>query len=303
MKKVVVTGGFGFIGFHLCERLLLNGVEVIAIDQMNEAEKEKQEEMELRLGRNALLTIIKEKAENADLEKLLTGIDALYHLAADTSADHTWPPLAESIENNVNLTRTLVQACPPEARFIYASTVDVYGERPGVITERTPANPTSPYGITKLTGENVIRKYAEQRGLPYVILRLPTVYGPWQRADMTYYQLLSGKEEVESDRSTLDVLYVDDVVDAFMLAGKTKHVNEVYQLSSGKANQWVRGVEHVAPDHPLTASPRFETSLSAEKSKDMLGFEAKVSLQEGLAKQREHMTQWLKQQQLQKGRE
>lgn len=295
MKKALVTGGLGFIGFHLCQRLILEGIEVIAVDEMPVRRKEEQEEMEMRLGRNALLTIVNEKLEKASLSQLVKDVDVIFHLAASTSTDSKWPNLAEVIENNVNLTRKLVEASPETARLIYSSTVEVYGERPGKVTERTPTNPTSPYGITKLASETVIQKTCRKRGIPYVILRLPTIYGPWQREDMTYQQIISGIGTPAVDRSTLDVLYVDDAIDAFLLAATTTKVNEVFHLSSGQDGAWYEGIRLLEPWNDTFERGRFRTTLAPEKSEAMLGFRAKTALKEGLAKQREHVTQWQKQ--------
>ncbi|NEU29693.1 NAD(P)-dependent oxidoreductase [bacterium LRH843] len=295
MKRALVTGGLGFIGFHLCQRLILEGVEVVCIDEMPDAKKAEQEEMAMRLGRNSLLTMINDNVENVKLTDCLKDVDVIYHLAASTSADSKWPKLSAVIENNVNLTRKIVEAIPKKARFIFSSTVEVYGERPGVITERTPTNPTSPYGITKLASESLIKKACQEKEISYVILRLPTVYGPWQREDMTYQQLITGMTNPARDRSTLDVLFVEDVVDAFLLAATTKKVNEVFHLSTGSEGAWYEGIGLLAQEElPFMRSP-IKASLSNEKSEKLLGFRAKTNLKEGLAKQSEHMAQWLKQ--------
>ena len=296
MKRALVTGGLGFIGFHLCQRLILQGIEVIAIDAMPEYKRDDQEEMSMRLGRNSLLTIINEKMEKASMTTLLKDVDVIFHLAAWTSADSKWSKLAEVIENNVNLTKKIVEVMPKTARIVYPSTVEVYGERSGNITERTPTNPTSPYGMTKLVSEILIQKTCHERGVPYVILRLPTVYGPWQREDMTYQQIMLGKTLPDLDRSTLDVLYVDDVVDAFLLAASTTNINEIFHLTSCLQGAWYEGLRLLAADSELCKEGRIKTTLLAEKSEKILGFQAKTALEEGLAKQREHVAQWQKQQ-------
>ncbi|TWI57218.1 NAD-dependent epimerase/dehydratase family protein [Halalkalibacter nanhaiisediminis] len=299
MKKVLVTGGLGFIGYHLCERLILEGIEVIAVDEYPDRKKAEQEEMELRLGRNALFTIIRGKLEKMEMGTLLKDIDVIFHLAASTSIDSKWSTLARVIDNNVNLTKKLIEASPKTARIVYPSTIEVYGERTGIITERTPTNPTTPYGITKLASESLIQKLCPKRNMSYVILRLPTVYGPWQRDDMTYQQLLLGKIPPELDRSTLDILYVDDVVEAFLLAASTMKTNEVFHLTSCLDGAWFEGLQLLGVDPELYKKRCLKTTLLAEKSENLLGFQAKTTLKEGLAKQREHVTQWQKQQRFQ----
>ncbi|WP_017726901.1 NAD-dependent epimerase/dehydratase family protein [Halalkalibacterium ligniniphilum] len=292
MQKAVITGALGFIGFHLCEHLVQEGVEVIAIDDTRGPHtQEVYEEKQLRIGRNALFTFVNQRVEDCNLTKLLKGADVIFHLAAATKSDSKWPYLPEVIKTNVHVTKTLLHACVPPARFIYASTVEVYGDRVGLITERTPTNPSSSYGVTKLASEEIVKNEARKKGLDYIILRLPTVYGPWQRDDMTYQQILVGKEQMTEDRSTLDVLYIDDVIEGLLLAAKTKAVGEVFHLTTGKENLWYKGKSYLLNNKTLT-KPLHKVSLCPKKAKTQLGFEAKMSLSEGLEKQREHVTKW-----------
>lgn len=287
MKKALVTGGFGFIGFHLVDRLLTEGIEVIALDQMPDERKAIQEEMKMRVGRNALLTIVAEKIERCDLPALTRGVDVVFHLAGSTSEDSDWQTFENVIENNVNVTRMLIEALEKGTRLVYPSTVEVYGGRTGEVKETTPTNPTTPYGITKLASENLIKRLCPKRGIPYVILRLPTVYGPFQRETMTYQQVLTGIERPTIDRSTVDVLYVDDVVDAFLLAATTKSINEIYQLSSNNKGEWFTGMKLLEKNDCINEK---ETMfLSGEKAERVLQFRAKTPLEEGLKKQKEHI--------------
>ncbi|WP_100404880.1 NAD-dependent epimerase/dehydratase family protein [Bacillus solitudinis] len=297
MKKVMVTGGLGFIGFHLCQRLLEEGIEVIAIDEMPVDRCHEQEEMQMRLGRNALFQLIENKLEDIDLSNILRNIDVVFHLAAQTKYDGKWPRLAEMIENNVKVTTKLIEACSNKTRIIFASTIEVYGERPGSITERTPTNPTSPYGITKLASEIILEKEAKKKEINYIILRLPTVYGPWQRSDMTFQKLLLGEEvdTVSVDRSILDVVYVDDVIDAFILSATSTLENEIIQISSGQSNEWYTAIEEIIGKTNRFTVKKVKATLSSEKANLMLGFQAKTTLKQGVAKQRQHMKQWHKQ--------
>ncbi|MFC0469332.1 NAD-dependent epimerase/dehydratase family protein [Halalkalibacter kiskunsagensis] len=297
MKKALVTGGLGFIGFHLVQRLLMEGIEVIVVDEMPQEKNEVQEEMWMRIGRNDLATLLNEKVENIDLLSVLKDVDTIFHLAAQTSSDSKWPKLAKVIENNVKLTKKLVKAIPERAILIYASTVEVYGERPGLITERTPTNPTSAYGITKLASERLIENECKERGISYSILRLPTIYGPWQRSDMTYQQIILGKKDPEIDRSTLDVLYVDDCIEAFLLAANLHQKNEIFQLTSGQEEAWYEGIRLLGC-REIKKKSKIKTTLSSDKSTTLLGFTPQITLEKGLAKQREHVKQWQNQQRL-----
>ncbi|GAE25261.1 UDP-glucose 4-epimerase [Halalkalibacter wakoensis JCM 9140] len=297
MGKTLVTGGLGFIGYHLVERLLSEGEEVVIIDKMNDVNKEIQEEKWMRIGRNDLVTLIDGELKDLDLSKEFKDVDVIYHLAAATTSDSKWPKLAKVIQNNVSVTKEIVKAMPKKARLIYASTVEVYGERPGEITERTPTNPTSAYGITKLASERLIEKECAEKATAFQIVRLPTIYGPWQRDDMTYQQLIVGNTNPDMDRSTLDVLYVNDCIEAFRLAATCKCTNETFHLSSGQEGAWYEGLKLLGYEGKIKPNG-FKTTLSSSKSFDKLGFTPKTSLQEGLAKQLEHVKQWQKQQRL-----
>ncbi|KMK74774.1 NAD-dependent epimerase/dehydratase family protein [Alkalihalobacillus pseudalcaliphilus] len=289
MKKVVITGGLGFIGFHLSQRLLENGYEVIAIDERQVDRQKEREEMQMRLGRNALYKLIEEKIEEVDLKEVINDADVVFHFAALTKHDNKWPRLQEVISRNVLLTKEVIKNMSKSSRFIFPSTVQVYGERPGLITEKTPTNPTTAYGITKLASETLIMKLANELDLSYLIFRLPTIYGPFQRTDMTYQQFLNGVEQPNMDRSQMDVVYIDDVIDAFMLSVTTSHTNEIFHIATGKLGEWQRGVELLG--HKWTAKSGFKTTLSTEKAKQLLGFEVQTSLEEGIQKQVEHEKQ------------
>ncbi|MFC0557710.1 NAD-dependent epimerase/dehydratase family protein [Halalkalibacter alkalisediminis] len=291
MKKALVTGGLGFIGFHLVQKLLREGIDVVIVDEMTPEKKDEQEEKWMRIGRNDLVRLIDQNLEQINFEEALKEVDVVYHLAASTSNDSKWKRLQKVIENNVNITKKLVKALPPRATFIYASTVEVYGERPGKITERTPANPTTPYGITKLASERLIQRDCSERKIAYTILRLPTIYGPWQRADMTFQQIITGETTPDQDRSTLDALYVEDCVEAFYLAGVKKVENEIIQLASGEEDTWYKGLELLEFKGEIKKNP-IKTSMVPDKALNLLGFKPKVTLEKGLAKQKEHVTQW-----------
>ncbi|WP_227936803.1 NAD-dependent epimerase/dehydratase family protein [Alkalihalobacillus deserti] len=297
MKKALVTGGLGFIGFHLVQKLIAEGIEVVIIDETPVEKKEEREEKWMRIGRNDLVSLIDQNLEQVNFKDLLKGVDVVYHLAASTSNDSKWKKLQKVIENNVDITKKILKYLPTHTKFIYASTVEVYGERPGKITERTPANPTTPYGITKLASERLIQKECGERKLSYMILRLPTIYGPWQRTDMTYQQIITGERNPDQDRSTLDALYVEDCVEAFYLAGIKNVSNEIIQLTSGQEDAWYKGLELLDYEGTIKKNP-IKTAMAPDKALDILGFKPKFTLEKGLAKQKEHVTQWHQQRSL-----
>ncbi|MBU8908312.1 NAD-dependent epimerase/dehydratase family protein [Desertibacillus haloalkaliphilus] len=300
MKRVVVTGALGFIGFHLCSRLLEKGIEVYAIDSMiDKKTKHLQEEKWLRIGRNANFHFFDKQIGELNLRRLLKKADVIFHLAAATNQDLGWGDLRSVIKQNVKTTQQLIEGCPKGIHVVYASTIEVYGERTGIITEKTPTNPSTPYGLTKLVSESLLYKESQKHGFSATILRLPTIYGPWQREDMTYHKLIVSKEHnkemttVEGDRSTIDVMYIDDVIEGFLLSAAKKQAT-IYNFSSSKTGEWYRGCQMITgKPEEIEKNRRLQVKVSGEKAKRELGFTPKISLEEGINKQRQHIQQSL----------
>lgn len=290
MKRAIVTGALGFIGFHLCNRLLSEGIEVIGID--SSTDKRLTEEKLYYFGRNALFKWINKSLEKVDLTTLTKEVDVLYHLAGATAAENDWSTMANSINNNVRLTKKLAMECTETTKVIYSSTLQVYGYRIGEITEKTPLNPITPYGLTKLAGEAILKEEGKKRGLRLSILRLPTVYGPWQREDMIYHQLLRKKLKGEkmkitkTDVCTTDILYVEDVVEALYNAGIKKIDTEIINLASGKERQWFKGIEIITGEKDKGwENPRLKVFVSNKRANEVLDFTPSFTLTEGIKQQ------------------
>ncbi|WP_078430318.1 NAD-dependent epimerase/dehydratase family protein [Alkalihalobacterium alkalinitrilicum] len=301
MKRAIVTGALGFIGFHLCSKLIEEGIEVYGIDsKINTAQQSQADERLLYMGRNSLFHYIPQPVESIDFSAILTNDTVIFHLAASTQTDNQWKILRETIHHNVKATEHLIKAVTGKGRIVFTSTVQVYGERTGIITERTPSNPINPYGLTKMAGESLLLQQSKKNNIEVVIVRLPTVYGPFQREDMAYHQLLKAKLQKKTfpeivDRSTYDILYIEDVVHGLLLAGETTHVNEVYNLSSGMKRQWFKGKELITGKKDIGwRNIRDEVFISNEKVTKKLGFKEKTSIQKGIKEQEEFIKKSLK---------
>ncbi|OIJ10457.1 hypothetical protein BKP37_18135 [Anaerobacillus alkalilacustris] len=301
MKKIVVTGALGFIGFSLCLRLLDKGFKVVGIDGMiNSQLKGFYEEKLLWVGRNSQFHFINKRIEDTDIKAVLRGVDTVYHMAASTSKERSWDELPKTIEDNVGVTEKIISACEQNTKVIYTSSTQVYGERTGTITENTPLNPITPYSLTKMAAEALIKSKCKQFGVPYVIFRLPTVYGPWQRDDMSYCklivkELMSDKNtSATSDRVTEDVLYIEDILDTLIEAGiKDECKNEVFNLSTGKVNEWFRGLALISNKTISEPSDkRLLVSISNEKVVSQLGFKVVTNLETGLKAQKNHIKKY-----------
>ena len=225
--NVLVTGGAGFIGSHLVERLLDLDHDVTVLDDLSTGRMEKLSE-KCRL-------VVGDVREANCVRNCVAGKDKVFHLAAFTS-------VAGSIEDpdtcfDVNVTGTenlLQQACLAGVRrVVFSSTSAVYPEHPDTPrAEDTLPDPKSPYAQSKLEGESLLRKYQQREGLSWTALRYFNVYGPGQDAQSDYAAVIPAflsatlKNEpltIHGDgQQTRDFVYVEDVVEANLLASASK---------------------------------------------------------------------------------
>ncbi|MCM2675094.1 NAD-dependent epimerase/dehydratase family protein [Alkalicoccobacillus plakortidis] len=294
MEKAVVTGGLGFIGYHLCQALLEAGLEVVCIEQPNETSIQGMDEKLLAMGRNALFEHISGDLDKEDstIADRLSRADVVFHMASPSSKDSKWPMKHQTILQATKWVQFLCGSMKDDARILFPSTVEVYGDVPGLITEDTPLQPVSSYGMIKAEIELCVQKEAQLNNLNYTILRLPTVYGPWQRPDMTFAQILSEEAEVYQDRSTLDALFVDDVVNGFVLAAKSTNQSDIFHLTSGEQGQWFVAAQKLGAKADILKRTHSRSSLSPKKAEQQLGFNVTVTIEEGLRRQKEHMDKW-----------
>jgi nucleoside-diphosphate-sugar epimerase len=302
--KCLVTGAAGFIGSHLCERLLRLGHAVAGIDAFIPYYPRAVKDANLAAARNHPgFTLFPIDLRDADLAPALDGVEAVFHLAAMPGLPRSWTdfPLYEGC--NIAGTQRLLEAArraPGLRRFVYASTSSVYG-RFGSGDETLPTRPSSPYGVTKLAAEHLCRAYAEEHGLPAVVLRYFSVYGPRQRPDMGYHKfihaLLHGDEiTVFGDGlQTRGNTYIDDCT-AATVAALEAPVGEVYNVGGGEtASVWdilgkletILGRHAVVRREPARAGDQRFTAADVGKLTRRLGWAPTVGLDDGLARQAE----------------
>jgi nucleoside-diphosphate-sugar epimerase len=225
--ECLVTGAAGFIGSHLCERLLDDGHRVVGVDcftsYYSRVVKERNLD-EFRTRNRFAFHQIDLSRDSLDLT--VRGVEWIFHLAAMPGLVKSWTDFDEYNTNNIIATQRLLEAVkdsPHLNRLVYASTSSVYG-RFASGDESLPLKPSSPYGVTKLAGENLCRVYADEFDVPAIILRYFSVYGPRQRPEMGYYKFIQAILEGQPIQLTGDGsqvrgnTYVGDCVAATMAA-------------------------------------------------------------------------------------
>jgi nucleoside-diphosphate-sugar epimerase len=300
--KCLVTGAAGFIGSHLCERLLQAGHTVVAVDAFIPYYPRAMKETNLAAARSCrAFTFHEVDLRTGSLGPLLDGVEVVFHLAAMPGLPKSWSDFDLYESCNVTATQRLLEAVrrlPRLHRFLYASTSSVYG-RFSAGDETLPARPISPYGVTKLAAENLCRAYAEEHGLPLTVLRYFSVYGPRQRPDMGYHRfvraLLTGEAVVVhgDGYQVRGNTYVTDCVEA-TLAAVQAAPGEVYNVGGGEAaTVWeilakleaIIGRRAQVNQAPARPGDQRYTYADTTKLQRQLGWTPRVRLEEGLAQQ------------------
>jgi UDP-glucose 4-epimerase len=305
ISRTLVTGGAGFIGSHLVDRLLNEDFEVTVIDNLdtgcleNIAHHQDNKRFRFIKGDIRDFSLVKET---------MKGIDAVFHEAAIASVTLSVKDPILVNETNVTGTLNLLKASSDLGvkRFIYASSAAVYGDTQSPQKrEDMPLNPRSPYGISKLAAESYARIFYKLYGLETVSLRYFNVYGPRQRFDLqcayggaiTIFtnRLLQNMPPIVfgDGEQTRDFVYVEDVVEANMLALNCKEAaGEAFNVGTGSSvsvNQVAETLKEImnkkelkntyAPPRPADGRHGY---ADISKAQNILGFRPKVSLKDGL---------------------
>jgi len=227
-RRVLVTGAAGFIGYHLSERLLKQGDEVVGLDNLNDYYDVKLKEARLaRLQKSRAFRFLKsDLGDRTGVEKIWREVkpEVVVHLAAQAGVRYSLTHPHAYARSNLEGMLDVLEACRAEktGNLIFASSSSVYGLNQSMpFSERDNVDhPVSLYAATKKANELMAHSYAHLYGIPCTGLRFFTVYGPWGRPDMAYYKftqaILEGKEiELYGEgKMQRDFTYVDDIVEA-----------------------------------------------------------------------------------------
>lgn len=307
MKTVLVTGGAGFIGSHLCERLLGEGHSVICFDNFDSyynpnLKIRNVEEISRKYPGD--FTLVTGDIRNRDhLTEIFkkNRIDAIFHLAARAGVR---PSIADPLlyeDVNVKGTTLLLEVCKEFGirEFIFASSSSVYGENQRVPFSETDLDiqPISPYGATKRAGELLCYSYHHLFGMNIACLRIFTAYGPRQRPEMAIHKFTSlmdqGKEipMFGDGSSKRDYTYIDDLIDGMMAVLQHHKGYEIYNLGESQTTSLKELIEMIesalgkkAKIKVMESQPGDVSITYADitKAKRILNYQPKVSMEEGI---------------------
>lgn len=310
MNTVLVTGGAGFIGSNLVDKLVEQGNFVVVIDDLSMGKSE-------NLPATEQVKFIKGSVND---EQLLTEVfetytfHYVYHLAAVASVADSVERPTETHEINQESTIKLLEKCRLQngtlKRFIFASSAAVYGDEPTLPKcEYSQIKPLSPYAIDKFSSEQFVLMYSHLYNVKTTAVRFFNVYGPRQNPNSPYSGIISiltnffeHKKITPSDakftifgdgQQTRDFIYVEDVVNAMLLLSKSKPaIGEVFNVATGKRNSILEMIGLYEKINQISVEIRYEEARNgdikhsyADVSKlASAGFEAEHSLESGLMK-------------------
>ena len=296
--KVLVTGGAGFIGSHLVDRLVQEGHDVVVVDNLSTGK---------RKNVNRAATFYKADIQSSRLERVFRNErpSVVMHLAAQMNVRRSVDdPMFDASVNILGTLNVIEQAARHGARkVVFASSGGaIYGEQDIFpAPESHPTRPLSPYGISKLSGEHYLSYYQRVSGIQTVSLRFANVYGPRQDPEgeagvvaIFIQKMLTGEQPVinGNGRQTRDFVFVEDVVEANLLVmgqgiegvfnvgtSSETTVNELFAILKEQTKSDCKEVHG-----PAKKGEQLRSTIDATKLRQQLGWEGKVSLSEGLRK-------------------
>jgi UDP-glucose 4-epimerase len=302
-KRVLVTGGAGFIGSHVIDLLVQEGCsEIVAIDNM---ERGRPENLKQAMTAGPVRLIEGDIRDHDLMDELVGNSDLVFHHAALRITQCAEDPRL-AIEVMIGATFDLLELCVKHKveKVVAASSASIYGMADAFPTKEShhPNNNRTLYGAAKVFNEGLLRSFNEMYGLDYVALRFFNVYGPRMDIHGVYTEVLirwmervaAGQPPVifGDGHQTMDFVYIEDVARANVLAAKADATDEVFNVASGTETSLRQLAEMLASVMGSSVSPEFEPArkvnpvqrrlADVEKARRLLGFETTVSLEQGL---------------------
>lgn len=303
--KCIVTGGCGFLGSHLVERLLSENHSVTVIDNLSTGNLDN-----IRKFRNKIKLVRADIANLKKIKKYFKNVDWVFHLAARADIVPSIENPKKYFEANVVGTFNILQECRNKKikKFIYIASSSSYG-----IPKKYPTNEKSlidckyPYALTKFIGEELVMHWGKVYNLPVLSLRCFNIYGTRSRTSGTYGAVMGvflGQKinqkpftVVGDGNQRRDFTYVSDVVDAIIKSVKSNVKNEIFNIGSGKTvsvnylTKLIGGKKIFIPKRP--GEPNI-TFADINKIKKIIRWKPKVSIEEGMKKVLNEISYWKK---------
>lgn len=297
MKRALVFGAFHFIGFQVVQLLLEKGIEVVGVD-LKEVENSTEYQFKLlEIERNANFSYYLCSISDLQQKGIEKDVDVIFYCHDSLSF---MSDLNACITNEKRIINALTQSCKEgQQRFIYTSSQEIYGDIQqynGIIDENTHLKPLTKKGKLVFEIEDLLTNEGKVDRLEFVIIRMPTVYGPWQPKTMTFQHKIDKQLELEPTENpetspyTADVLFVKDAAYGLYLAAKNKPPSKIFHLGSGKRNQWQEALYEITKakqdtDHSGESKGPL---ISIERAENELKFKPHVSIKEGIKLQVDH---------------
>ncbi len=304
MKNVLLTGAAGFIGYKTATKLLEKGYNVIGIDNMNDYYDVKLKEYRLsQLLNNNQFKFYKTDIENLEALKVIfedNKVDGVINLAARAGVRYSLIDPFVYVRTNVLGTTNLLEIMRKREikKFVLASTSSLYAGQPMPFKESLPVNtPISPYAASKKGAEVMAYTYSYLYNIDVTVVRYFTVYGPAGRPDMSIFRFIKWIDEGEpieifgDGTQSRDFTFVDDIAEGTVKAFETETGYEIINLGGNKPyklNQVITLIEeYLGKEAKRIYKPFHKADLKATwaditKAKEILGWEPRISLEEGL---------------------
>ena len=305
MKKILITGGAGFIGSHLVEKLVKNN-KIIIIDDLSTGNIKNLK----KVLKNKNLKFVKKDLNSKNLEKFFKNVDLVYHLAAQSDIIPSVKNPKKYFYSNVSSTVNLLEYCKQNhvKRIVYAASSSCYG-----IPKKYPTNENEkidtryPYAFTKYIAEQTLLHWGKVYNIDIKSLRLFNVFGPRVRTIGHYGAMfgvfLAQKANgfpltiVGNGKQLRDFTFVSDVVDAFILAGNTKTKKNIFNIGTGKpvsinfVASLISQKKIFIPKRPGEPERTHANIMSAKK---FLKYSPKVKFEDGLNIMLDSLASWKK---------